>query len=132
MSTPVAANDSLVEPLMTLQAASQVLARVQIDEDRMLEHLQEQVRQLLPPSRIHVLLFLEDQAKLYAWNRQGEALPPSYFETPSAQGIMGWLRETKESLLVGDFHRDWEQLPARPSYENPAPALGDLRAAGGG
>ncbi len=109
-------------PLMMLQAASQALARVrESSEEDILDELQRLLRPLLPPSRIHILLFLEGQSKLYAWNRNGEALPPSYFETPAAQGIMGWLRETKESLLVGDFDRDWELLPARPSYDNPEP-----------
>ncbi len=109
-------------PLVALQSASQALARVRgSTEDDILDQLQRLVRPLLPPSRIHILLFLEGQSKLYAWNRHGDALPPSYFDTLAAQGIMGWLRETKESLLVGDFHRDWEQLPARPSYDNPEP-----------
>ncbi len=108
-------------PLVGLQTASQILARVQMDEEEILTHLQEQVRSLLPPSRVHVLLFFGDESRLYAWNRHGEAFPPSYFDTPAGQGIAGWMRETKESLLVGDFQRDWEHLPARPTYHNPDP-----------
>jgi serine phosphatase RsbU (regulator of sigma subunit)/putative methionine-R-sulfoxide reductase with GAF domain len=110
-----------VAPLVGLQTASQMLARAQMDEDEILARLQEQVRSLLPPSRVHVLLFFGAEARLYAWNRHGEAFPPSYFDTPAGQGIAGWMRETKESLLVGDFQRDWEHLPARPTYHNPDP-----------
>lgn len=110
-----------VAPLVGLQTASQMLARAQMDEDEILARLQEQVRGLLPPSRVHVLLFFGAEARLFAWNRHGEAFPPSYFDTPAGQGIAGWMRETKESLLVGDFQRDWEHLPARPTYHNPDP-----------
>ncbi len=108
-------------PLVALQAASQALARVRVDEDEILEHLRQQVQALLPPGRVHILLFAGAEAKLYAWNRQGERLPPAYFETPAGRGIVGWMRETRESLLVGDFRRDWEALPARPGYQHPDP-----------
>ncbi len=121
MSKPTPISDSVTASLVELQAASQALARARTNEEGILTHLQEQVRQLLPPSRIHVLLFLRGQTKLFAWNREGEAFPTSYFETPAAQGILGWLRETKESLLVRDFERDWDTLPAKPTYENPHP-----------
>ncbi|MCO6449143.1 MAG: GAF domain-containing protein [Caldilineales bacterium] len=107
--------------LIELQAASQALARVRTDEQAILDNLQQQVRRLLPPGRIHLLLFHDEGSQLHAWNRQGEALPSSYFETPVAQGIIGWLRQTKESLLVGDFQRDWDYLPAQPSYDSPNP-----------
>lgn len=109
------------QALIDLQAASQALARAQIDEQSILNDLRQQVQHLLPPVRVHILLFFAEDFQLFAWNRHGEALPPSYFETTAAQGIIGWLRETKEALLVGDFHRDWEALPARPSYANPDP-----------
>ena len=108
-------------PLAALQSASQALARAQTDEAGVLTYLQEQIRCLLPPSRIHLLLFFAAETDLFAWDREGNALPPEYFDTPAAQGIMGWLRQTKESLLVGDFRRDWEHLPAKPSYEHPHP-----------
>ena len=107
--------------LIELQAASQALARVRTDEEAILTNLQQQVQRLLPPGRVHLLLFLGEGSKLFAWNRHGEALPPSYFDSPTAQGIIGWLRQTKESLLVGDFQRDWERLPAQPSYDSPNP-----------
>ncbi|NUQ36960.1 MAG: GAF domain-containing protein [Caldilineales bacterium] len=109
------------QALVDLQVASQALARAQIDEESVLTFLRQQVQHLLPPVRVHILLFFAENSQLFAWNRRGEALPPSYFETAAAQGIIGWLRETKEALLVGDFHRDWEALPARPSYDNPDP-----------
>lgn len=108
-------------PLVALQAASQALARVRVDEDDILEALRQQVQALLPPSRVHILLFADDEARLYAWEPHGERLPPAYFETPAGRGIVGWMRATRESLLVGDFRRDWEALPARPGYHHPDP-----------
>lgn len=107
--------------LVALQAASQNLARAQIDEQEILQHLQQEARSVLPPGRIHIVLFEPDRTELYAWDRRGNALPPSYFESPAGKGIVGWLRQTKESLLVRDFIRDWDSLPAKPSYDNPDP-----------
>ena len=52
---------------------------------------------------------------------QRECAPARILRYTAAKGIIGWLRQTKESLLVGDFRRDWEQLPAKPSYEHPHP-----------
>ncbi len=114
-------DDPVIETLRILQRASQALARTDLDEPAVLHILQQQARQLLPPARIHILLFREGQSQLFAWDEHGEALPPAWYDSPAAHSIMGWLKETREALLVRDFLSEWEKLPARPSYQNPQP-----------
>ncbi len=110
-----------VKTLLALQRASQALARTDLDEPTVLHILQQQARQFLPPARIHILLFREDQSQLFAWDEHGEALPPTWYDSPAAHSIMGWLKETCEALLVRDFLSEWESLPAHPSYDSPQP-----------
>ena len=113
--------DSTVASLGELQASSQNLAQAQIGETDILDRLYREMRKILPPGRVHILLFKQDQLELFAWDEDGQALPPNYYETPVAQSIIGWMRDSRESLLVGDFERDWEKLPAKPSFTHNNP-----------
>ncbi|HHB91313.1 MAG TPA: GAF domain-containing protein [Anaerolineae bacterium] len=107
--------------LQLLEEASQALARAQLQETAVLQTVQAQARHLLPPARVHILIFREEGAQLFAWDERGQAQPSAWYNSPDAQSIMGWLRETREALLVGDFQQEWEMLPARPSYHSPHP-----------
>ena len=113
--------DPALAPLVALQAASQHLAQARIGEKDILERLHSEMRKLLPPGRVHILLFRENQTKFFAWNEEGEAFPPSYYQAPAAQSIVGWMRDSRESLLVRDFQRDWDKLPAKPSHAHISP-----------
>jgi len=107
--------------LVALQASSQNLAEAQIGEEDILERLRNEMQKLLPTGRVHILLFKQDQIELFAWDEDGEALPPSCYQTPVAQSIVGWMRDSRESLLVRDFLQDWDKLPAKPSFEHNNP-----------
>ena len=120
--------DSSVGVLDILLEASQALARTDLDEPAILDILQSQVRRFLPRARIHILLFKDEQSQLFAWDETGRALPPTWYDSPAAHSIMGWLKETRQGLLVQDFLAEWENLPARPSYENPDPPRSALFA----
>ena len=111
----------LTRALGILLEASQALARAELDENAIPEILQSQVRRLLPNTRIHILIFHEQQAQLFAWDEAGRAQPPAWYDSPAAHSIMGWLKETHCALLVRDFEQEWEKLPARPSYTSPHP-----------
>jgi serine phosphatase RsbU (regulator of sigma subunit) len=111
----------LTRALDILLEASQALARAELDETVLPHILQTQVRRFLPETRIHILIFHQAQAQLFAWDESGQAQPPAWYETPAAHSIMGWLKETQCALLVRDFEQEWEKLPARPSYNNPQP-----------
>ncbi|RUA15491.1 MAG: hypothetical protein DSY55_06180 [Clostridia bacterium] len=112
---------SLARILEILLDASQNLARTDLDEAAILDIIQTNARRILPPARIHILIFRQSQAQLFAWDETGKALPPAWYQTPAAHSIMGWLKETRQALLVEDFEQDWEKLPARPSYQSPDP-----------
>lgn len=108
----------LARILEILLSASQALARTDLDEATILDIIHANARRILPPARIHVLLFRQGQSQLFAWDESGNALPPAWYHTPAAHSIMGWLKETKQALMVEDFEQDWEKLPAYPSYQN--------------
>ena len=120
MNTP-RPSDTPIASLVALQAASQHLAQAQIGEKDILDRLHSEVHKLLPQGRVHILLFRKDQTELFAWNRDGEAFPSNYYQTPAAQSIVGWMRTSRESLLVRDFLRDWDKLPAKPSHAHISP-----------
>src|SRR4029453_1684118 len=48
-------------------------------------------------------------------------LPPLEVDLPSGDGIVGWMRETGRALLVEDFVKEMDQLPARPRYQSERP-----------
>jgi hypothetical protein len=46
----------------------------------------------------------------------------------SLEGLIGWVRQTGQGMLVGDYEAEWERLPARPSYQSEHPARSSLFA----
>ena len=120
--------EPVARALQILEAASQALARAELNERAVLETIQAQARRFLPSVRIHILIFRDGGVQLFAWDEQGRALPPAWYDSPDAHSITGWLKETREALMVGDFEKEWERLPARPSYDSPHPPRSALFA----
>ena len=112
---------SLAQVLDILLDASRALASTDLAEDAILDILQSQARRIIPDARIHILLFQDGRTQFFAWDETGGTQPPAWYDTPAAHSIMGWLKEARQPLLVRDFEKEWDQLPAHPSYQSQHP-----------
>jgi serine phosphatase RsbU (regulator of sigma subunit)/signal transduction protein with GAF and PtsI domain len=67
-------------------------------------------------------LFEANRYRLLIWIVDGQARPPAEFRlAPESPGIVGWVRDHRQSLLVRDFEKELESLPALPPYPSSDP-----------
>ena len=116
---------ALVRRLAELDNLAQVghaLAGAQLDSARLAELVFEQAGQIVETSTFQLGLFEGDRYRLLIWLVDGQRRPLAEFQlTPDSLGIIGWLRESRQSLLVRDFEREAAALPARPRYQSADP-----------
>ncbi len=108
--------------LSTLADIGRALASAPLDLPQLAEAVCEQAAQVVDTSTFQLGLFEGDRYRLLLWIVAGERHPPTEFRlTPDNLGLMGWLRENRQSLLVHDFEREAHSLPAQPRYSAPHP-----------
>jgi serine phosphatase RsbU (regulator of sigma subunit) len=66
-------------------------------------------------------LFENDGYRTLIWIKDGDRQDNLSFPLKGADGIVGWMRDTGQALLVKDFEGQRNSLPARPSYDSADP-----------
>lgn len=110
-----------VAELQALSSAVNRIASASLDEDALCRLVYDCATQLVDVNSFQLGLFEEDDYVIKVRYERGILKPPSRFRLGEAKGIVGWMRDTGQSLLVRDFQTEMENLPARPRYasENP-------------
>ncbi len=107
--------------LRALAEAGQAIVQARMDEDQLYELIYAQTARLVDASSFHLGLFVADDFVIKVWVRQGRRLPGARFAGAANEGIVGWLRQNRQPLLVHDFETEMVLLPARPRYEDENP-----------
>ena len=114
--------ESRVSELAQLAEAGRVVLTTPLDVQRLAEKVYEVAGRIVDTRLFQLGLFEGNDYAVIFWTRDGERLPPSRFTlSPGQEGIVGWLRRTRQPLLVGDFTKDMDHLPARPRYVDDDP-----------
>ncbi|HET7087664.1 MAG TPA: GAF domain-containing protein [Anaerolineae bacterium] len=92
------------------------IAQSRLDVDALCELIHRKASQIVDTSSFQIGLFEDDQYAIRLWIREGERLPPAKFDLAQNGGLIGWLRQSKQPLLIHDFEREIDALPARPRY----------------
>jgi len=88
-----------------------------LDLQSLAEVVYQQAGQIVDTSIFQLGLFEGNRYRLLIWVLDGERQPLQEFRLmPDSLGIVGWLRESKRSLLVRDFESEQDSLPAKPRY----------------
>lgn len=113
--------EARVSELSTLAETGRAIVEAQLDIDQLCELIYQQVSRIVDTSNFHLGLFEGDDLTLKVWVVTGQRRPSQTFSLAAGEGIVGWMRQTKRSLLVQDFQREMKSLPATPRYisENP-------------
>ncbi|MBN2470865.1 MAG: GAF domain-containing protein [Anaerolineae bacterium] len=111
-----------------LAGFGQAILSVQFKLDALCEVVYQQVSQLIDTTNFQLGLFDETDYVIMVWLRNGERLPQQRFPRAAAEGLIGWVRSTGQGLLVGDYEKEWDSLPAKPSYHGSQPARSALFA----
>ncbi len=103
--------------LSALADVGRAMVGTQLDLGRLAELVYRQAGQIVDTSIFQLGLFEGDRYHMLIWVMDGQPRPPMEFRlTPDALGIVGWMRESRQSLLVGDFEAERDSLPAKPRY----------------
>ena len=106
-----------VADLSRLADIGRAIIDAPLDLARLTEIVYQQAGQIVDTSIFQMGLFQEDRYRLLIWVVDGHPQPTREFRlTTNSLGIVGWLRESRRSLLVRDFEAERESLPAQPRY----------------
>ena len=116
-----------VAELSTIEQIGRTIAQAQLDVDELCHLMYTVAHQLADATIFHLGLFEDDMYTLKLWMRKGEPMPPQTFQMTPGVGLVNWMRESKRPLLVRDFTRELDSLPAQPIQisegESPRSAL---------
>lgn len=118
-----------VAELEALSAAGRALVAAELDLDALCNLIAEQAGQVIDNRTFQVGLFEDDLYEIRYWRIEGQLQPvPQCFDLDTADsgvghtgGLVGWVRDSQQSLLVRDFEREMDRLPARPTYHHDSP-----------
>src|SRR5574341_69534 len=93
------------------------LLRTRLALDDLCEMVYWQVRQIIPAGLFQLGLFEGDAYHVKVWVQDSEQLPQQVFTEGAHKGIVGWVRESGQPLLVSDFEAEHDRLPAFPEFK---------------
>lgn len=109
-----------------LAGVGRAILSAQLRVDALCEVVYQESTRIVDTRNFQIGLFEEDAYHIYVWLRDGERLPPQQFPNAANTGLIGHVRRTASSLRVGDYQREWDALPARPTYEGNDPPKSGL------
>ncbi|MCI0397763.1 MAG: SpoIIE family protein phosphatase [Chloroflexi bacterium] len=111
-----------VAELEALSAAGRAIVAAQLDLDALCELIAGQAGQVIENSTFQIGLFEANLYHILFWTIGDVRQPtPQTFNLSENGGVVGWIRESKSPLLVHDFLREMDSLPARPRYISSSP-----------
>ena len=111
-----------IAELEALSDAGRALVAAQLDVAALAELIAHEAGQVIDNRTFQVGLFEESDYHILFWKVQGvRQETPQIFDLSIEKGIISWVRETKQPLLVHDFQREMDSLPARPRYISDSP-----------
>ena len=98
-----------------LAGVGNAILSVQLKVEALCEVVYQQATRIVDTRNFQIGLFEGNDYAIKVWLKDAERLPPQRFAGKAEEGIIGWVRRTGTGLLVHDFQREWETLPARPT-----------------
>lgn len=109
--------------LSALNQVSRAIISSELDVYALCDLIYREASKVVDTSSFHLGLFEPntDTYTLVVRVQDRVRLPPLVVDLPSGDGLIGWIRETGQALLVHDFATEMDRLPARPRYQSERP-----------
>lgn len=104
-----------------LAGVGRAILSAELRLDALCEIVYEQAARIMDARHFQLGLFDGDDYLIKIWVRDGERQPEACFCGAASTGLIGWIHSTAQSIRVGDYQREWEELPARPIYDSAHP-----------
>ncbi len=105
-----------VRELQSLAETGRALAEARLDSDELCELIYRRASEIMDTSTFQLGLFDGSRYNIRLWIRDGQRVPSQSFDLSDNPGLIGWVRQTRQPLLVHDFEQERDRLPARPRY----------------
>jgi sigma-B regulation protein RsbU (phosphoserine phosphatase) len=111
-----------VAELEALSSAGRALVAAELDVMALCELISAEAANIIDAHTFQIGLFEGEIYRILFWRVDGERQEtPQVFDLSVRGGLVGWVRDSKSSLLVMDFAREMDKLPARPRYVSDRP-----------
>ncbi|WP_298820117.1 SpoIIE family protein phosphatase [Chloroflexus sp.] len=110
-----------VRELARLNEVSRAIIRSELDVDALCELIYREASRIVDTSSFHLGLFNGSHYTLMVRVQDRVRLPRLTVDLSENSGLIGWIRETGRAILVEDFTREMDRLPARPRYQSERP-----------
>ncbi len=111
-----------VAELESLSGAGRAIVEAELDVDALCALIAAESGKVIDNRTLQIGLFEQTLYHIHYWRINGRQQPtPQTFDLREGTGIVGWVRESKQPLLIQDFEREMARLPARPRYISDTP-----------
>ncbi len=106
-----------VAELEALSDAGRAMVMAELDLVSLCELIARECGKVIDNRTFQVGLFNDDFYEILFWTVEGERQEtPRIFDLSDEGGIVGWIRQSRSPLLVRDFRKEVDSLPAQPRY----------------
>ena len=120
-STNLQSQRRSVRELALLNESSRAIIRSELDVGALCELIYCEASKVVDTSTFHLGLFDGDTYTLMVRVQDRVRMPELAVDLAAGDGIIGWMRQTGQALLVDDFTLEMNRLPARPRYQSDRP-----------
>lgn len=110
-----------ISELEALSAAGRAIVESQQDIDALSELIAYESGKVIDNSTFQVGIFDGDLYHILFWQINGVKEKPRSFDLSNNRGMVGWVRENKQPLIVNDFQKEFDTLPSKPRYVSDTP-----------
>jgi phosphoserine phosphatase RsbU/P len=110
-----------VAELEALSEAGRAIVAAQLNLASLSHLIAAEAGKVIDNRTFQIGLFEGNLYHIQIWTIDGVQQAPRTFDLADNGGLVGWVRESRQPLIVDDFQREMESLPARPRYISDTP-----------
>ena len=115
-----------VREMEALSEAGRAIVESSHGLEELCELIAAESAKVIDTRTLQIGLFENGYYRILYWCVNGERREPAVFHLQEDGGLIGWVRDHREPVLVRDFENELETLPARPRYVSPFPPRSGL------
>lgn len=111
------------QSLDALADVGQAIFSARLNLDALCEIVYQQATRVIDTRNFQLGLVQNDDYLVKVWLKDAKRLEPQTFQYAAREGLIGWVITNQSGLLVQDYQKEWDTLPAKPRYydkHNPA------------
>ncbi|MCA9988819.1 MAG: SpoIIE family protein phosphatase [Anaerolineales bacterium] len=110
-----------IAELEALGNAGRAIVAANLDVEELCALIAGEVSHIIPTLTFQIGLFRDEFYDIVFWRINGIRQPARRFDLTENSGLVGYVRDSKEPLLIRDFEQELADLPAQPRYVSDKP-----------